>query len=189
MFQVSNYLLKLCLKSPFPLTVGVVVRSPPIGPDKSDKYPRYRVAVQTPPIHPGIFGLILPWLGSGLSAKLSMLVYNNIAAMIGISRDKSQEQNRIGIDAEGNPVVYYTITEHDKPMLLAGLEAQMRLMYAAGATHIFPVHEKMDWHYCHGEEPLETYIQRVKDQGIEANRMQVRRDCSLALLYILIHHF
>lgn len=46
--------------------MGVVVRNPKICANGDTAHP---IAVQTPPVHSGLFGVIVPWI-SGLSYKV-----------------------------------------------------------------------------------------------------------------------
>jgi hypothetical protein len=89
-------------------------------------------------------GIALPWR-SGLAFKLCALLYPQLALFIGISRDRSSEANRVVIDSQGNSVVHYEVTAADVPMLMAGLKAQMRLMFESGCDVLFPMHETVSW--------------------------------------------
>jgi len=129
------------------------------------------VVIQTPPAHPGLMGLALPWR-SGLSSKLCSLLFNHLALFIGISRDRSSAENRVTLDADGQSVINYQVTLADTPMLLAGLAAQIRLMFAAGCTVIFPLHETVSWFVrdesqtpTQQRQALDTYIEKVVALG------------------------
>lgn len=114
--------------------MGVVVRSPII--ESKTAQSGWGVAIETPPAHPGILGLLIPWRGNGLSYKATMLGWKNFCAFIGISRDHSKESNCITINKNGESVINYTITNEDKPNLMEGLITEIRMMRAAGNTNI-----------------------------------------------------
>ena len=136
---------------------------------------QHSIALQTPPLHPGLVGLAMPW-NNGLAFKLNALLYPNMTAFIGISRDRSCRSNCITIDAQGQPVINYAITAQDKPLLLHGLLAQLRVMRASGAVAFFPMTEGAPWFVKGrgGEEEekeeegkkFEAYLQQVKQAGV-----------------------
>lgn len=137
------------------------------------------LACQTPPVHPGLLGLMLPW-DSGLQFKIRNLSYQNLALFICISRDRSQPSNCISINAQGQPVINYKVTEKDKPVLLAGCEANLRLLYAAGARVIFTGHENFPWYVrspnkseAENDALFEEFIAKVHKEGVQASRMQL----------------
>lgn len=112
--------------------MGVVVYPPSLYPlsnkesnkknlNDSDRPRNYGVIIETPPLHPGMLGLILPWAG-GMLFKLSMLWYSRLSAFIGISRDKSSRENRVVVDSKGNPVIHYSLTSEDKKLVMDGLK-------------------------------------------------------------------
>jgi choline dehydrogenase-like flavoprotein len=162
--------------------MGVVVKTPPINTVKLAKSDEARasaqshgVAIETPPVHLGIFGLLLPW-NSGLELKIQALSYENNAVFIGISRDHTIQSNRVTIDGEGNPVIYYRTSNEDKQMLLAGLEAQVRMMYKAGARYIQIGHANYPMLFTNTKNSdieLEGYIHQLWQEGIVENRMSI----------------
>ena len=125
-------------------------------------------AIQTPPIHPGLLGLVMPW-DSGLGFKACMLLYRQLAGFIGIARDLSSFDNRcahfilqsrnvhnsnpnpdrdpgrVVLSKAGLPIIEYTLTKQDEEMVLVGLEKQLRTMRAAGAKVVIPLHESRPW--------------------------------------------
>lgn len=187
--------------------MGVVVREPIITASDDT----YRIAIQTPPIHLGFMGLIMPWFGQstssitttattydGLSYKISMLGWSNIACFIGISRDKSSVNNRISIDRSGQPVIKYNCMPVDAELMMTGLEEMLRFMRAGGAKLIFLAHENFPFYDCsdyHGDVEVEKeeveeeednvearnresiefekYIESVRKEGVKEARMQV----------------
>uniref|UniRef100_A0A7S3HD47 4Fe-4S ferredoxin-type domain-containing protein n=1 Tax=Spumella elongata TaxID=89044 RepID=A0A7S3HD47_9STRA len=148
------------------VSMGVVVRQPvitadfdfskpnstrlgankPVSPPVGDA--RYAAVLQTPPAHVGLMGLLLPWNGNGLTTKMSMLNWRHSSTFLALVRDQSQARNRVTIDWQGNPVLHYDITNQDKALMLAGLEANLRLMRAAGAKMLYFGHENFPWFFC-----------------------------------------
>ena len=45
-------------------------------------------------------------------------------------------------------MLHYDITKQDKALMLAGLEANLRLMRAAGAKMLYFGHENFPWFFC-----------------------------------------
>ena len=127
--------------------MGVVVRQPVISAASAFKPPsshtfnplsqsrsmtaaqvamenRFPLALETPPAHAGLMGLLYPWGGdsggasnagpqdgftSGLSMKVGMVNWKHSATFICIPRDRTQKSNRISIDSDGNPVIHYEV--------------------------------------------------------------------------------
>mmetsp|Transcript_11165 Transcript_11165/g.18281 ORF Transcript_11165/g.18281 Transcript_11165/m.18281 type:complete len:359 (+) Transcript_11165:405-1481(+) len=172
------------------VSMGVVVRNPPIAAPLStgaDVDLQYPVAAETPPLHAGLMGIMFPWsrIGGGLAVKLGMTMWRRSSTFIFISRDRSQRSNRVEIDSEGNPMLFYTIQEKkqgeegdDLQMLLNGLITNMRFMRAAGASFVYTPHENFPWHYCGGDkveeaERFEKYLEQVRSEGVKISSMQV----------------
>ncbi len=162
------------------VSMGVVVRNPPIISKmrKNEfthyKPERYPVAIENPPVHMGILGLILPW-NSGLQLKITSLGWKQFAAFLGISRDVSSISNRVDIDRDGNPVIHYSIAEEDKANLLAGLEAQIRFQRAIGAKVIFYGHSNSPWFVesANDDKAFEEYVERIRSEGVQPLDMQI----------------
>ncbi len=152
------------------VSMGVVVNDPPIeaeGPGEKG----FRVAVESPPVHPGLFGSMAPWRGNALVYKYYMLLWKNLASFLALTRDRSQESNRVVLSAEGEPVIHYTVAEVDKPMLKKGLETQVRLMIAAGAAVIFPIHENFEWLTRPRDEvAVKSFIDRLLSDCLTPSR-------------------
>lgn len=162
--------------------MGVVVKHPTIcadvGNTDCERYDaeRHPVAIETPPIHPAILGLLLPWK-DGLVFKIGSLGWKNFGAFIGISRDRAHYCNRIDIDADGNPVIHYRIQDIDTPNLIAGLEANLRMLRAGGGKILFYAHSTAPWYVPtnpdNDDEEFEAYIRQMKKDGIKPLEMQV----------------
>lgn len=90
----------------------------------------YPIAIETPPAHPGIVGLILPWQHD-IHYKLTSMFQPNILAFINFPRDHTSKHNRVMIDSEGHPIIHYTITQEDEEQIMIAGEIMMRTMYAS----------------------------------------------------------
>jgi choline dehydrogenase-like flavoprotein len=133
------------------------------------------VAVETPPAHLGIFGLLLPW-NNGLDMKLQAMSHENTGVFIGISRDHGIETNRVIIDNDGNPVIYYQLSKQDEKMLLIGLERQIRMLFSTGCKYLMIGHSNFPLFYCkqeNVEKKLDAFIHTIWKEGIQANRMSL----------------
>lgn len=130
-------------------------------------------AIETPPLHPGILGLGLPW-NDGLAFKTCLLMHKQMAAFIAISRDLSSYQNRVTLSAEGYPVIEYALTTLDADMVMEGLVMQMRMMRGAGSSIVFPLHESNEWiSSTISDKAFEIKINEVKKDGIQPHKMQL----------------
>lgn len=162
------------------VSMGVVIKNPPIYANSSDPTSdekSHPVALETPPIHPGIWGAVLPW-ANGLSYKVLALAWKNTATFLGISRDRSNMTNRVTVDSEGHPVIEYQIEPKDLPMLLAGVEANVRSMRAAGAKAVFITHTAHPWYVVDSDpskdaESFDKYIREMHKIDTRPNRLTV----------------
>lgn len=165
------------------VSMGVVVRSPTFNAkdlldneeDRQDAL-RHNVAIETPPIHVGLFGLIMPW-SSGLQFKLITMFYKHYGVFLGFARDHCTEQNYVTIDKEGNPKVFYQLLMKDEKQVMKGLEMQLRFLFESNAKFLFIGHSKNAWYYNNSQkdgkakakEAFEKYLKEVWDEGIIKN--------------------
>lgn len=154
--------------------MGVVVKGEKLARPE-DK--TWGVAVETPPVHPGIFGLSVPW-DNPLSFRLSLLKYQKYSAFLAISRDHSKISNSVTINKDGEAVINYEVTPEDAKNLFHGLEQQLRLHYAAGASVICPSYEDPKMFVAAGDntrskEEFELYVKNVISKGYHANSTMV----------------
>ncbi|CAM9607822.1 unnamed protein product, partial [Phaeothamnion confervicola] len=106
-------------------------------------------AVETPPAHPGLLAGVLPWEGA-LLFRVTMAMTRHTAAFIAVPRDTSCAANRVVLGRDGEPVVRYAVTRHDRALLRHGTAAMSRLMRAAGADVVMPIHAGGRWFSCCG---------------------------------------
>jgi choline dehydrogenase-like flavoprotein len=184
--------------------MGVVVRDPPLTSrttlanlgaataSSTDAEARHRLAIETPPSHVGLMGLLFPWMGSkefpvsfsgqggGLGLKLGMLSWHSSATFIALPRDRSQARNRVTIDDRGNAVLHYEMTPEDTRLVMVGLEMNLRILRAAGAKFMYIAHESFPWHHAEAESDtddesvrFEAYLQAVRREGLHTAKMQI----------------
>lgn len=123
-------------------------------------------AIETPPAHLGILGLVMPW-NSGVEWKAAMLNYRHLGVFLALPRDESQAGNCITIDSRGQPVISYTMTPKDTRQTLIALEAQCRTMRAAGSTFQLSLTENTPW--ClntDSDEVFEEYLRTTLNRGL-----------------------
>lgn len=121
----------------------------------------YGYLVETSHASPGVSGTAVPW-ETGRQHKEDMAKGPVTAAMVFLIRDRGH--GRVEIDANGNPVHHYDLTDEvDVANFRHGLR-QMCLMHeAAGAQEIVTFHRRrMHW-ARDGEETIEAFAQRVHD--------------------------
>lgn len=167
--------------------MGVVVRSksrractistPPSETcTDSSTVPTEDFVLQTPPVHPGVYALFLPWK-SGLQHKLMSLLWPITASFICIPRDRSSALNRVTIDAEGRPMMHYRLTPEDAHTVMAGLLTNLRAMHAAGAVCLQAAHETQALYVRRGgedeERRFEAYLAMVREAGVQVSKNQV----------------
>ena len=185
------------------VSMGVVVRNPPMTSKTTlsslhepvtiqDIEDRHRIALETPPVHLGLMGLLFPWMGNNLSpvdftgqgggigSKLGMLAWKNCATFIALPRDRSHKSNCVTIDSRGHPVLHYVTTPEDEKLMMVGLEMNLRIMRSVGAKFMFAAHENFPWYHAEATSPtddeparFEEYIQLTKKAGLETAKMQV----------------
>ncbi len=96
----------------------------------------YGFKLETPPTHPGMIALALPWT-SGKQHKENMLQIDKLGSFIVLTRDKNG--GRITVDKQGEAIVNYQLSLYDRMHMLRGLEEATRIHLAAGAKEIlFP---------------------------------------------------
>ncbi|KAL6980009.1 long-chain-alcohol oxidase [Sarracenia purpurea var. burkii] len=97
--------------------------------DKSD----YGGVIQTPPLHPGMFSVLTPWV-SGIDIKMRMSKFSRTAHVYILTRDKGS-----GEVASASSICY-RMDKIDEENLQRGLEKLLRILAAAGAEKIGTQH-------------------------------------------------
>ncbi|MDO7875611.1 FAD-dependent oxidoreductase [Hymenobacter sp. ASUV-10] len=115
------------------------------GPSMSvvnDTYSRlhgtnFGVKLETPPTHPGLMAMVLPWL-SGQQHQSLMRDADHLGSFIVLTRDR--DGGRVRLDKHGAPLIDYTLSDHDRANLLTGVRGAAEIHAAAGAHTIYLPH-------------------------------------------------
>ena len=115
------------------------------GPSMSvvnDNFTRLRgtnfgVKLETPPTHPGLLAMVLPWL-SGAQHRQLLRAADHLGSFIVLTRDR--DGGRVRPDTEGKPLIDYKLSKFDKQNMLAGVRAAAEIHVAAGAHTVFLPH-------------------------------------------------
>ena len=97
----------------------------------------YGFLLETPPAHPGLVALALPWR-SGRAHKQAMLASERLGAFIVLLRDR--DPGRVVVDRHGQPVIRHRLSTYDAAHLLQGMQTAARIHAAAGAQAVFLPH-------------------------------------------------
>jgi choline dehydrogenase-like flavoprotein len=85
--------------------------------------------------HPVATASMIP--GFGAAHMRAMRAYPNLAVLTAMVHDETSGE--VDVDADGNPVIRYALTEPDRAQLAKGLVACARILLAAGAREVtFP---------------------------------------------------
>lgn len=151
-----------------PMQSIVVRRS--VRSDAGEHGPWLEVA----PAHPGLAGLATPWTG-GADHKATMARFPRVAPTIVLVRDVGE--GRVGIDADGAPVLEYRLDDRDRANLVRGLVEAAELQHAAGACRLETLHSR---HVAvgNGVDPigrpeLDGFLERVRAEGIVENAVML----------------
>lgn len=94
---------------------------------------RYGYKIETPPPHPGLLALGMPWKDAQ-SFQVSMAQISHLGVFIVLSRDEFSGAIRLSKD--GRPMIDYSLHANDKARLIHGMKNTARLHAAAGAKEI-----------------------------------------------------
>ena len=115
------------------------------GPSMSivnDTYTRlhgtnFGVKLETPPTHPGLMSMVLPWL-SGRQHHEMLRDADHLGSFIVLTRDRAGGQ--VSIDKNGAPLIDYSLSDFDRAHMLEGVRAAAEIHAAAGAHTIYLPH-------------------------------------------------
>src|SRR5690606_16427970 len=128
----------------------------------------YGPKLETPPIHPGILGLALPWQ-SGAQHKTAMASADHVGAFIVLTRDR--DGGVVRVDRWGRPVLRYRLSAFDRAHLLRGIAEAARVHLAAGAEEVhFPHNAAPVFRRDEGEAALERFLAGLPRWGWAPNR-------------------
>jgi choline dehydrogenase-like flavoprotein len=115
------------------------------GPSMSivnDTYTRlhgtnYGVKLETPPTHPGLLAMVLPWLGGRPHREL-LRAADHLGSFIVLTRDR--DGGRVTLDPHGMPLIDYNLSPFDRANMLEGVRAAAEIHVAAGAEAVYLPH-------------------------------------------------
>ncbi|QIX61798.1 FAD-binding protein [Hymenobacter sp. BT18] len=97
----------------------------------------YGAKLETPPAHPGLMAMVLPW-HSGAQHKQLMQNARHLGNFIVLTRDR--DGGRVRTDKQGAPRISYALSEFDRHHLLQGVRAAAEIHVAAGAHTVYLPH-------------------------------------------------
>ncbi|MDU0369699.1 FAD-dependent oxidoreductase [Hymenobacter endophyticus] len=97
----------------------------------------FGVKLETPPAHPGLMSMVLPWR-SGRQHKELMRQAAHMGSFIVLTRDR--DGGRVTTDRQGDPIIHYTLSDFDRRHLLRGVAAAADVHVAAGAHTVLLPH-------------------------------------------------
>lgn len=96
----------------------------------------YGYWIETPPVHPGVMGMTLPWV-SREQHKEDFTMARNCGAFIVLTRDKYG--GKVSIDKNGDAAINYKMHSYDLNHSLKGMVEAAEIHLAAGAEEVlFP---------------------------------------------------
>ena len=93
--------------------------------------------LETPPTHPGLLSMVLPWHG-GAQHQALMRAADHLGSFIVLTRDR--DGGRVSIDEHGDPLIDYALSDFDQESMLAGVRAAAEIHAAAGAHTVYLPH-------------------------------------------------
>lgn len=123
----------------------------------------YGPKLETPPTHPALLGLALPWR-SGAQHKAVMAEADRLGSFIVLTRDR--DGGRVTLGRGGRPVLHYRLSAFDRAHLLRGVTEAARLHLAAGAEEIYLPHNAAPAFSCvRGEAALDGFLAAMPRWG------------------------
>lgn len=119
----------------------------------------------------GLAASAIPWLDAS-QHKQALEDFRNASTLIGLLRDRGDENGRVVLDETGMAQPYYSLQDpRDQAMTRRALEAQIRCHAAAGAHQISVLADQLPvWH--RGDD-LEDFISRSKRIPLRAGAMRL----------------
>lgn len=127
------------------------------------------VKIETPPAHPGLTALALPW-ESGVQHKAAMLDAAHLGNFIVLTRDRFG--GRITLARDGAPLIHYTLSRYDRRHLIRGVREAACIHQAAGAEEIFFPQARLRRFHC-GSDDLERFCADLERWEWGANQFSL----------------
>jgi choline dehydrogenase-like flavoprotein len=97
----------------------------------------FGVKLETPPTHPGLLAMVLPWLGGAQHREL-LQAADHLGSFIVLTRDR--DGGRVRTDRQGAPLIDYQLSAFDRANMLTGVRAAAEIHVAAGAHTVYLPH-------------------------------------------------
>ncbi|MGI4870601.1 MAG: GMC family oxidoreductase N-terminal domain-containing protein [Janthinobacterium lividum] len=97
----------------------------------------FGVKLETPPTHPGLMSMVLPWL-SGQQHREIMADADHLGSFIVLTRDR--DGGRVRTDKQGMPLISYELSAFDRANMLEGVRGAADIHAAAGAHTVYLPH-------------------------------------------------
>jgi choline dehydrogenase-like flavoprotein len=97
----------------------------------------FGVKLETPPTHPGLLAMVLPWR-SGTQHRQLLQAADHLGSFIVLTRDR--DGGRVRTDRQGAPLIDYRLSAFDRQSMLAGMRAAAEIHVAAGAHTVYLPH-------------------------------------------------
>jgi len=96
--------------------------------------------LETPPTHPGLLSMVLPWL-SGRQHHELLRDADHLGSFIVLTRDR--DGGRVSLDKHGAALIDYTLSDFDRAHMLEGVRAAAHIHVAAGAETVYLPHNTL----------------------------------------------
>jgi len=129
----------------------------------------YGFKFETAPVHPSLAALATSWeSGAGFRERMKLLSH---LALCGILL-RDREGGRVTVDADGNPRVYYRLSEYDRAHLRHAISAAALLLESAGAREVWtPQARRVAYRPDLSGAARERWLSEVDRAGLSANQM------------------
>jgi choline dehydrogenase-like flavoprotein len=97
----------------------------------------FGVKLETPPTHPGLLAMVLPWQ-SGTQHRQLLQAADHLGSFIVLTRDR--DGGRVRTDRQGAPLIDYRLSAFDQQSMLTGVRAAAEIHVAAGAHTVYLPH-------------------------------------------------
>jgi choline dehydrogenase-like flavoprotein len=128
--------------------------------------------IEAAPAHPGLVALSLPWVDGRAHKRWMHEDYRRSTATIVLVRERSE--GSVGLDGRGDPVVRYDLGSADRATLANGLGEAARIVAAAGASRLVPLHSSGNgFDAANGTfttREVEGLVEEIRRHGVTPNR-------------------
>jgi choline dehydrogenase-like flavoprotein len=128
----------------------------------------YGVKYETTALQPVIAAAALPWRNPAQHRKFFAQLTNTVGIGV-LLRDR--DGGRVTVDAQGNPVTHYALSQFDRAHLRHGFISAARILEAGGAHTIYSPHAKWCAYEPGRNGSLDTFAQSMDSAGWDSGRL------------------